>query len=70
MRKKTTQQLKDEFERYCDRCLRLAVQEYLNRSYHEELRELKARIELLLEAPCKTPECLEDCNAEAERSKS
>lgn len=64
MEKITTKQLEHEFERYCDRCLLLAVKEYLNRAYHAELRDLKARIELLLESPCKTPECLEDCSVE------
>lgn len=30
---------------------------------HKQLRALRAYISLLLEGPCKTPECQEDCNA-------
>ena len=62
MKKKTTKQIKAEFERYCDRCLKLAVKEYLNRSDHSELRELEIQIAFRLEAPCKTEYCQEQCN--------
>ena len=68
MSKKTQKQLEETFELYCNRCLRLAVKEYLHRSDHSELRELKTRIELLLEAQCKSEICQEECNQQGSTS--
>lgn len=41
--------------------IRLLMQSGLD---HKQLRAIRAYISLLLEGPCKTPECLEDCNAD------
>lgn len=62
MKAKTEQQLTELFERYCDRCLALAVKEYLSRADHSQLRELELKIGFLLEAPCQTDECQEECS--------
>jgi ubiquinone/menaquinone biosynthesis C-methylase UbiE len=45
----TTKELEQTFERYCDRCLRLAVSEYLKRADYEELEKLKERIQTFLD---------------------
>lgn len=45
----TTKELTETFERYCDRCLLLAVSEYLKRADYEELEKLKERIQTLLD---------------------
>lgn len=45
----TTKKLEQTFERYCDRCLRLAVSEYLKRADYEELEKLKERIQALID---------------------
>lgn len=52
----------DYFEDFCTECLELALVEYLRRASHHDLRALKARISLLIEGPCLTEECQEDCN--------
>jgi hypothetical protein len=62
MKMETPKEIADYFERLCSKCLLVAINEYLSRASHQELRALKARIYLLLEAPCKTEECQEDCN--------
>lgn len=61
MKAKTEQQLTELFERYCDRCLALAVKEYLSRADHSQLRELELKIGFLLEAR-QTDECQEECS--------
>jgi len=54
--------VEEYFESLCTNCLALAMSEYLKRASHHELRALKARIYLLLEGPCKTEQCQEDCD--------
>jgi hypothetical protein len=44
----TTKKLEKKFERYCDRCLWLAVNEYLKRADSKQLEELKAIVEATL----------------------
>lgn len=45
-----------------DGSLEVAFRELCSRADHSKLRNMDAYIQLLLEAPCKTDECREDCN--------
>jgi hypothetical protein len=45
-----------------DAHLNAAFRELISRAEHSKLRHMDAYIQLLLEAPCKSDECREDCN--------
>lgn len=45
-----------------DAHLNAAFRELISRAAHSKLRHMDAYIQLLLEAPCKSDECGEDCN--------
>lgn len=53
----------DQLFLVADGCLDAAFRELCSRADHNRLRSMETYIQLLLEGPCKTEECLEDCNA-------
>lgn len=53
---------KNELFLLSDAHLDAAFRELVHRSEHPKLRNMDAYIQLLLEAPCMTDECREDCN--------
>lgn len=65
---KTKEQIKDRFSKHCNRCIDIAMEEYLHRASHKQLSELKDQVDLLLEAPCKTDVCQEKCRITGNKS--
>lgn len=57
MNKSTTQELQEKTKRYCDHCLRMAVDEYLSRASNCELKHLIHRIEQSVDLPFQEQVC-------------